>query len=65
MKNNKYAEIKKKEIEDIISKINENKISIDSLNNTQKDELIEHYNKEICVKKDYIKKLKDKIKEND
>lgn len=38
MKNNKYTETKKKEIEDIISKIYENKINIDELNNTQKDE---------------------------
>lgn len=62
LKNNKYTETKKKEIEDIISKIYENKINIDELNNTQKDELIGYYNQEICTKKEYIKKLKEKIK---
>lgn len=47
--NNKYTETKKKEIEDIISKIYENKINIDELNNTQKDELIGNP-KEITIK---------------
>lgn len=62
LKNNKYTEIKKKEIEDIISKIDENIINIEDLNNTQKDDLIGYYNQEICTKKEHIKKLKEKIK---
>lgn len=62
MKNSEYTEIKKKEIEDIISKIYESKINIEELNNTQKDELIGYYNQEICTKKEYIKKLKEKIR---
>ena len=49
--NNKYAETKRREIENIISKINENKINIEQLDNEQKDELIGYYNKEICDKK--------------
>ena len=43
--NNKYAETKRREIENIISKINENKINIEQLDNEQKDELIGYYNK--------------------
>lgn len=63
MKNNsKYDEKKRREMENIISKINENKINIKQLDNEQKDELIGYYNKEICDKKEYAKKLKEKIK---
>ncbi len=60
--NNKYDETKRREIENIISKINENKINIEQLDNDQKDELIGYYNKEICDKKEYVKKLKEKVK---
>ena len=64
--NNKYAETKRREIENIISKINENKINIEQLDNEQKDELIGYYNKEICdiIEINNLLKL-GKLEEND
>ena len=38
------------------------KLILEQLDNEQKDELIGYYNKEICDKKEYVKKLKEKVK---
>ena len=62
MKNKEsYLEIKRKEIEKLISMLKLKKISINELDDTQKDMLIGYYSKKITSKKEELEQLKKKI----
>ena len=64
MKNNakEYMEKSKKELEEIILKIHNNEIKIESLDDIQKDKLLYYYNNKILMQKRKIKNIREKIK---
>lgn len=57
---NEYLKMKHKNIIEIASKIDNNKIDIKNLEDDVIDELISFYNKRINTKKQYIRKIRGK-----
>ena len=56
-----YLEIRRKRIENLISMLKSKKISINQLDDIQKDMLIGYYSNNITEKKEELKQLKKKI----
>lgn len=58
----KYEQKKEKEIKELVLKIEKKEIDIKQLTDTQKDDLIYYYNKQIYFKKQTIQEMRNKIK---
>ena len=56
-----YLEIRRNKIENLISMLKSKKISINQLDDIQKDMLIGYYSNNITEKKEELKQLKKKI----
>ena len=64
MKSNgeKYKSYKRQNIQNIVSRLEKNEITIEELEDSQKDELIQYYNNQISINQKKIKEIRNKVK---
>ena len=64
MKSNseKYKSHKRQNIQNIVSRLEKNEITIEELEDSQKDDLIQYYNNQISINQKKIKEIKNKVK---
>jgi len=58
----KYKSYKRQNIQNIVSRLEKNEITIEELEDSQKDELIQYYNNQISINQKKIKEIRNKVK---
>lgn len=58
----KYKSYKRQNIQNIVSRLRKNEITIEELEDSQKDDLIQYYNNQISIHQKKIKEIRNKVK---